>query len=92
MTVYVSAYGLCPPIVDRVECKVGSRSEPDLCTDEGGTRVSAYVARLANKNMVETPKPDGSNIRKYSPIERCTHLDNDDVAFRAGRTRVVKFA
>gem|GEM_PF-4656881 len=34
--------GLCPPIASRVECKVGSRSEPDLCTEEGGTRVSAY--------------------------------------------------
>ena len=38
----------------RVECKVGSRSEPDLCTDEGGTRVSAYVARLSNKNAPQT--------------------------------------
>ena len=41
--------GRSPPIANRVECKVGSRSEPDLCTDEGGTRVSAYVARLSNK-------------------------------------------
>ena len=50
MTVYVSAYGRCPPIVIWVECKSGPRSEPDVCTEEGGTRVSAYVARLSNKN------------------------------------------
>ena len=49
MTVYVSAYGRCPPIVIWVECKSGPRSEPDVCTEEGGTRVSAYVARLSNK-------------------------------------------
>ena len=34
--------GLCPPIVNRVECKSGSRSEPVFCTDRGRKRVSAY--------------------------------------------------
>ena len=55
--------GRSPPIANRVECKVGSRSEPDLCTDEGGTRVSAYVARVSNKNSVSHTRSQACQVR-----------------------------
>ena len=38
---------------------------PDLCTDEGSTRVSAYVARVSNKNSVSCGLCFGSIVDEH---------------------------
>ena len=53
-----------------LERGVGGVRSPDLCTDEGGTRVSAYVARLSNKNSAFHTRDASLPIQAWPAIRR----------------------